>query len=485
MQEINYQKLKFKSGLEIHQQLDTNKLFCNCLSVLRKDKPDFEIERRLHLVAGEGGKVDVATKHESSKNKKFVYQGYDTICLVELDEEPPHKINQEALKIAIQIGLLMNMKIIPITQIMRKTVVDGSNTSGFQRTVLIARDGSIETKNGKVGIDYLYLEEDAARIVEKFDNKSVYKLDRLGIPLVEIVTAPDIKTPEQAKEVALKIGDILRNCKVRRGLGTIRQDVNISIRKEKRVEIKGMQNMDIFIDAIKNEIFRQKKLSDEKKPTEMEVRNVLSDASTEFLRPLPGSARMYPETDLELLKISRNFINESKKTLPKLKKDIEKGLKEDGLNEEMIKLLFKQNKLDEFKELSLIFKKPNLVGKILLIYPKEIASHKKISLKKVQEILNIDVLVFVLESLRDKKIIENQIKEVLERIVQGKSLSKSIKFEKINFGNLEEKIMKIIKDKPYLSDKAYMGLIMKEFRGKIDGKTAIEIIRKFVKKPKT
>jgi len=481
MQDSDYEKLKFKAGLEIHQQLDTSKLFCNCPSVLRKDEPDFEVERKLHAVAGESGAVDVAAAHEVEKNKKFVYQGYNTICLVELDEEPPHEINKEALKIAIQIALLINMKIVPMTQIMRKVVVNGSNTSGFQRSVLIARDGFIETESGRIGIQYLYLEEDAARIVEKLDDRVVYRLDRLGIPLVEIVTAPDIQNPKQAKEVALKIGGILRSCRVRRGIGTIRQDVNISIRGENRVEIKGMQDMKIFLKVLGNEVERQRKLSDAKKPTAMEVRNAMSDESTEFMRPLPGSSRMYPETDLPLLKISLGMINDAKKTLPKLRSEVEGRLKEKGLNQEMINLLLKQNKLEEFKELLRIVNNPQLITKMLLIFPREIASHKKIKLDKVEKILNTDILVFVLENLKKKKISESQVKEILERIVEGKSLGKSIKFEKVNFEDIEEKIMKILKEKPGLSEKAYMGLVMKEFRGKIDGKTAREIIQKLIR----
>ena len=300
MVEVNYEELKFKAGIEVHQQLSTPKLFCNCPSVLRTDDPEFEISRRLHAVAGESGEVDIAAKHEASLDKEFIYQGYDTTCLVELDEEPPHEINSEALKIGMQIGLLLNCKIIPITQIMRKTVINGSNTSGFQRTVAIAQKGFIETSKGRVGIDWVYLEEDSARKVNGLstEKRVVYKLDRLGIPLVEIVTAPDIKDAEHAKEVALKIGEILRSAKVRRGIGTIRQDVNISIRGENRVEIKGMQDMDVFLDAVDKEILRQKELSDSKKPTEMEVRNVKKDGTSEFLRPLPGHARMYPETDL-------------------------------------------------------------------------------------------------------------------------------------------------------------------------------------------
>jgi len=220
---MDYKQIGFKCGLEIHQQLDTSKLFCNCPSILRQDNPDFEIKRKLHAIAGEEGEIDIAAKYQASLDKDFFYQAYkDSTCLVELDEEPPHEINQEALKIALQIALLMNATIQPITQIMRKTVIDGSNTSGFQRTVMIARDGYIETSEGRVGIDAIFLEEDSARPVSRERDKEIYRLDRLGIPLVEISTAPDIKTPEQSKEAALKIGDILRSCKVKRGIGTIR-----------------------------------------------------------------------------------------------------------------------------------------------------------------------------------------------------------------------------------------------------------------------
>ena len=480
-EKLDYENLKVKMGLEIHQQLDTSKLFCKCPSVLRKDEPDFEIERKLHAVAGESGDVDVAVSHEVGKNKKFIYQGFDTTCLVELDEEPPHEINKEALEIAIQIALLIKMKIVPITQIMRKVVVDGSNTSGFQRTVLVARDGFVETASGKVGISYLYLEEDAARIVRGEEDKIIYKLDRLGIPLVEIVTAPDVKTPEQAKEVALKIGGILRNCKVRRGIGTIRQDINVSVRNENRVEIKGMQDMDIFVEVIKNEIERQKKLSDEKNPTVMEVRNAMKDKTTKFMRPLPGSARMYPETDLPLLKISKQFIDNAKRTLPKSKENFENELKKKGLNKEFISLIFKKNKLEDFKELITASDNANLVAKMLLVYPREIASHKKIKIEDVEEKLNNDALIFVLEKLDEGKISESQIKTVLEKIVDDYGVREAVKIKKVDTSLIEEKVFKLIKQKPGLSEKAYMGLVMKEFSGKIDGKIAIEIIRKLMK----
>ena len=478
---MDYKEIGFKSGLEIHQQLDTHKLFCNCPSILRSDEPDFTVRRKLHAIAGESGEIDIAAKYQAAMDKEFVYQGYnDTTCLVELDEEPPHEINPEALKIALQIALLLNAKIIPITQIMRKTVIDGSNTSGFQRTVMIARNGFVETPSGRVRIESIYLEEDAARPVSKEKGKVVWRLDRLGIPLVEIATMPDIKSPEQAKEVALHIGSILRSCKVKRGIGTIRQDVNMSLKDGERVEIKGMQDMKIFLKVLENEVERQIKLVKEKK-SKQEVRNALADGKTEFLRPIPGSARMYPETDLPLLKINRDFINEAKRDLPKLRTEQEAELSKKGLNKDMIKLLFRQNKISEFKELLKIIDNPQLIAKILLMYPKEVAKREGIKLKKAEEILNLGVLSFVLESVKKKKISEKDIKHVLERIVKGESMENAIKFEREDINKIEKRVMEIIKNKPRLSANAYMGLVMKEFKGKVSGKEVMDIIGKYLK----
>jgi Glu-tRNA(Gln) amidotransferase subunit E-like FAD-binding protein len=476
MEELDYNKLKFKAGLEIHQQLNTKKLFCNCPSLLRQDEPDYLIKRKLHAVAGESGEIDIAARQEVLKNREFVYQGYDTTCLVELDEEPPHEINREALKIALQIALLFNMKIIPISQIMRKTVIDGSNTSGFQRTVLIARDGWIDINAGRVAIDELYLEEDAARIIERGEKQAIFRLDRLGIPLVEIKTGPDFKNAEQVKEGALKIGKILRSTNVKRGLGTIRQDVNISTENHPRVEIKGFQNPKIMIKTVNLEVKRQIKQGTKGKP---EVRNSLRDGTTEFLRPIPGAARMYPETDLFLLKIHRDFINEVKRDLPKLKDEIEGELKERGLSEEMIRLLFKQRKVEEFKEMLEIINNPKLIAKVLLILPKEIASKEKLKLEKINKSVE-DEIPNILNLVKEGKVSENQIKDVLLRLVKGKTLKEAIKFETVDINKIEEQITKIIKERPGLSEKAYMGLIMKEFHGRISGKEVMEMIKKFV-----
>jgi len=470
------EEIKIKSGLEIHQQLDSHKLFCNCPSILRKDEPEFLVNRRLHAVAGEGGEIDVAAQFEAGLDKDFIYQGYDTTCLVELDEEPPHLINQEALEISLHISMLLNCEIVPITQIMRKTVIDGSNTSGFQRTVLIGRNGWIDTSFGKVGIDYVYLEEDAARGVGQEDGKKIFRLDRLGIPLVEVVTAPDIKTPEQAKEVALQIGDILRSCRVKRGLGTIRQDINVSIPEHPRTEIKGFQDPDIFIEVIEKEVERQKKDLQDGKELRMEVRGANEDGTTRFLRPLPGSARMYPETDLPLLKISKQIIDKAKKSLPKLRQEIRKELGKKGLSEEQIKLLLKQNKLSEFESLIKIIKDSKFIYQVLIEIPKEVIKHEG----KGKEELSLEVIEDIVNLIKQGKLARTDVKHVMTEIVKGKSFDKAIKIEKVDLSQVEAEIAKMIKEKPGLSIAGYMGLIMSKFKGKVSGSEANAILQKIL-----
>jgi glutamyl-tRNA(Gln) amidotransferase subunit E len=206
----------------------------------------------------------------------------------------------------------------------------------------------------------------------------------------------------------------------------------------------------------------------------------LPDGSSEFLRPMPGADRMYPETDLPLLKISRDFINEVKKTLPKLRSDIAGELKEKGLSEEMIKLLLKMDKVEEFKDMLNLYNKINFVAKMMLLFPKEIASKEGKSFEEVEERLN-DFYSDILILIRDKKIQEGDVKDILIKLVKGEDFKSAVKVEKREIGEVEEKILKIIKDKPGLNANAYMGLVMKELRGAIDGKMAMEIINKLLK----
>jgi glutamyl-tRNA(Gln) amidotransferase subunit E len=255
VKEHDYKKVGLKAGLEIHQQLNTtSKLFCSSPTELRDTKDaSYEFYRYLRPSKSEMGEIDRAAIEEGIGTRRFTYKAYESTCLVENDDEPPLEMNLEALKIALQIALLLQMQPFEQAHTMRKLVIDGSNTSGFQRTALLAAGGYISLSSGSVQIDTLSIEEEAAQIVDK----DVYSIDRLGIPLVEIGTAPDVATPKMARELALAIGTILRACKVKRGIGTIRQDINISIAGGARVEIKGVQALDLIENIVRLEVTRQ------------------------------------------------------------------------------------------------------------------------------------------------------------------------------------------------------------------------------------
>ncbi|MDT7885887.1 MAG: Glu-tRNA(Gln) amidotransferase subunit GatE [Thermoproteota archaeon] len=299
----DYKELGLKVGLEIHQQLDTkNKLFCSCKNKLEEEIL-YEVIRKLRPTESELGEVDPAALMEFKRNRYYVYQAVkEASCLVELDEEPPHSINEEAIEIATICALLLNSNILEEIHVMRKEVIDGSNTTGFQRTALLALGGFIYDGKEKIGIQSITVEEDASRKIYEDHEKVVYRLDRQGIPLIEIATNPDISDPEQAKRVAYKIGLILRSTgKVKRGLGTIRQDINLSIKQGSKVEIKGVQELGLIPKVIEYEVLRQIKL--------LELKKILNE-------------NKIPKLKLEYLDITELLHNTSSKII---KSKIEKG----------------------------------------------------------------------------------------------------------------------------------------------------------------
>lgn len=257
---LDPRSLGLKTGLEIHIQLNTKrKLFCECPPVLREDEPHFRVARRLYVALSELGSVDPAAVWEVKKRRSFVYEGYrDTTCLVELDEEPPHLPDEEALTIAVAAAKIFNAKLFDEMYVMRKIVVDGSNTSGFQRTMLIAHDGLTKILGYTIGVDTIALEEDAARKIKEEGKTVYYRLDRLGIPLIEISTSPMTYEPQQVEEVAWIIGYSVKvTGKAKRGLGTVRQDVNVSIAGGAKTEIKGVPRLDLIPKVIEYEVERQ------------------------------------------------------------------------------------------------------------------------------------------------------------------------------------------------------------------------------------
>ncbi|HJM45339.1 MAG TPA: Glu-tRNA(Gln) amidotransferase subunit GatE [Candidatus Poseidoniaceae archaeon] len=265
---LNPQQLGFMCGLEIHQQLNTGKLH----SREKGELYDYTIDtlpsnlvrtrRKLRAASGEGGKIDIAARFETRRNRSFVYVKTPNAGLIELDEQPPLEHDKDAVDIALVVSAMLKAHPVGTLQAMRKTVVDGSNTSGFQRTTLVSTHGSLDTETGPVGVSVICLEEDSARKLssELTPNGEIvtWNLDRLGIPLIEIATDPDVKNPEHAKETAIALGGLLRDTrKVRRGLGSIRQDLNVSIACGDRVEIKGCQDLEWIPRIIELEMSRQ------------------------------------------------------------------------------------------------------------------------------------------------------------------------------------------------------------------------------------
>ena len=293
---MDYKATGLVAGIEIHQQLDTKeKLFCRCPTTLRETADHTgEFFRNLRATESEMGEIDRAAKEEMKRDRKFQYYTYDTTCLVENDEEPPSLLNDEALSVCLTIAKIFSMTPVPQVHTMRKLVIDGSNTSGFQRTALIAVQGTLPD-GGE--IETICLEEEAAQRVKD----DIFSLDRLGIPLVEITTSPCMHTPEDVQQVAEYIGMVLRSTgKVKRGIGTIRQDVNISIAGGARVEIKGVQELDLIAEVVRREVQRQKEL--------LEIRNELRRRNASVG---PGDAQdvtdLFKETKSSVLKKAKKI----------------------------------------------------------------------------------------------------------------------------------------------------------------------------------
>jgi len=481
----DYQKIGFKAGIEVHNRLQTkHKLFCNCLAKFSESKPIGIIKRKLRPVAGEMGQVDVAAVYEYLKDRTFYYEVFpETTCLVETDCEPPHELNKEALEIVLQVALLLKAKIVEEVHIMRKTITDGSCCSGFQRTALIATGGILETSQGPVRIANICLEEESAGIVDKNNNEVTYRLDRSGIPLIEIGTAPDIKDPEHAREVAEKLGMIIRSTgKSQHGIGVTRQDVNVSIAKGARIEIKGVQELDMIPQIIENEIKRQQELIAKGKKPKDETRVAKEDGATEYARPLPGGERMYPECDSITFIITKDFLSKIKtsETWEEKTKKFSKILPK-----EMIEQVLRSEYLDLFEKFSKEFD-PVLVANTFTSIIKDLRRRgfeteilteeqfDELFLSVNKKLISKEAIPNILEiACRDKISIKEAIEKSGLRALDEEQLRKIIK-------KIFEKYPDLVKEKRV---SALMGEIMKEnVRGRISGNIVHKMITEEINK---
>ena len=472
-EQLDYQKLGFLCGIEAHQQFDGKKLFCKCSAVIRDDKPDYTFQRELRAVVGETGKIDTAAAYEQKRKKYHVYEAYnDTNCLIEMDEEPPHQVNPKCLETALKIALLLNAKIVDEIQVMRKTVIDGSNVSGFQRTALIATNGYIDTSKGRVTIPIVLLEEEAAKKIQDHEDYTLWNISRLGIGLIEIATGPDIKDNMHAQEVAQKIGMICRSVEgVRRGLGTIRQDLNVSIKGHPRVEVKGFQDIRSIPKAIENEVLRQLEEIKENKKIHSHVRNVKKDYTSTYLRPMPGGARMYPETDLPTYTPDVGGIE-----LPELIDDISEKLeKKHKLGKDLAKALTKAKKHKLFEQLAEQHTniKPSFIGEVLISLPKMLSKKHKKDIHPTN-----DDFKTLFKELNDGKISKDSVEKIL---VENKPVKDIIaNYYLMSDSDLESEVKTIIDKNKGLPFNAMIGKVMAKLKGKADGRKIVDVVRKLV-----
>ena len=610
-------------GIEIHQQLDTKKLFCDCESNLTEEAAG-GIYRRLRPTTSEMGEVDRAALAQFMRGYGYRYQSCPCeTCLVELDEEPPHEVNADALETTLIFSELVGASVIDEVQFMRKIVVDGSNPSGFQRTSLVAVDGSIDAIGKKVGILSVCLEEDACRKIETTADEVTWRTDRLGIPLIEVATAPDMRTPEEVLEVASRIGSLLRATKrVKRGLGTIREDLNISIPEGARIEIKGVQELRLLPDFVSNEVKRQKMLvrvrdilkergtkpveietvdvtdifkdcpakviagalkdkgrvlaaklpgfagvmngdnktlrlgsemaqyartvgvkgifhsdelpnygieqdyvdklrqflgmtgehdafvicaAPEKKATAAlklavgrantaiegvpeETRDPLPDGTTRYSRPLPGAARMYPETDVPPTPIPKVRLERIRNNLPEFPEQIEARLVKDyGINAQQAHQIVRQSRDDLFCQIASEFDLASVAATTFQNTFQEL-EHEGIDV----DLFTYDDLYAVFSGLKANKFAKEAIPVILKEMAKGTDLETTVKklgLSAVDAGEAAAIIEKIVNERAdFVREKGMgaigglMGPVMGALRGKIDGKQANELLTAAIKK---
>jgi len=592
----DYKKLGLRAGLEIHQQLASgHKLFCNC-PIMKSNEFPLEIKRKLRVVPSELGEYDVAAEYEYLRDRTFVYLANpESSCLVELDECPPWSINEHALKTSVQLAKLLHSDIINEIHVMRKTVIDGSAVTGFQRTALIATGGFVELSGGRLAIQTINLEEDSAPAVSKGDVIE-YRLDRLGIPLVEIATDSALGSPKEVREAAEKIGSLLRSLEVVRGLGSIRQDVNISIAEGSRVEIKGFQQLDEMEKLVENEVARQlslleirdelgkrnfksagksvdvteafhdteanlvkkvlaeggrvaagklpkfaglmkrqcgdrsfgKELSGyagafglgiihsdelEKFPflaSEFEklrkrfgaseddivfivagrgaekAANAVVDRANQcirgvpketrvadgtgsrYARPLPGSGRLYPESDVPAIKITRQMLDvEVPKTLEERKEELK------DLPEQLAEQIVKSKYYQWFAELKKY--DPVLAATVFLSTYKDL-SRRGLDVTKIK----LEDLEATIRSVSEGKLPKNSVVSVLEEVGQGVPVGSALSKYKPET-DLESVVRAVIADNPGKTESAIIGIVMEKAKGRADGRKVSELVRKFSK----
>ena len=260
IEKLDYESAGLISGLEVHQQLLTaHKLFCRCPAGLYTETHDGEVLRHMRPTLSELGEYDGTALMEFKTKKEIIYLlNHLNVCTYEMDDTPPFLVNQEAIDVAIELCLAMGMDIIDEVHIARKQYLDGSIPTGFQRTAIVGMNGGLPFRGRNLTVTHLSIEEDSCREVSDKGHRIVWRTDRLGMPLTETVTGPELRNPEEVRDAIILCGLVARSTgRVRTGIGASRQDVNVSVRGGNRVEIKGVPKAGYAVKLVHNEGVRQ------------------------------------------------------------------------------------------------------------------------------------------------------------------------------------------------------------------------------------
>lgn len=324
-------------GLEIHAELKTNsKMFCGCKNDPDEKRPNYNI---CPVCTAQPGSLPVA--------------------------------NEEAIKKVIKTGLALNCKIAENSKFDRKNYFYPDLPKGYQISQYdqpLCEGGYLEGPKGypgkKIRITRIHLEEDTGRLLHpEGENYSLVDLNRAGIPLMELVTEPDITSGKEAREFAQDFQLILRYLGVSSAdmeKGQMRVEVNISLSKTSKlgvkVEIKNLNSFKVVEKAIDFEIKRQQEILEAGDKIVQETRGWHDKKEITFSQREKEEAhdyRYFPEPDLPPMHFDEKFIEEIRGTIPELpEQKRERFIKEYGLDQASVELFTVNKDLSEYFEKS-------------------------------------------------------------------------------------------------------------------------------------
>lgn len=390
-------------GLEIHVQLKTkSKLFCSC---------------------------PVDLKAPPNKNICPICTGHPGVLPV---------LNRQAIVLAVRAALLMNMNISRRSVFARKNYTYPDLPKNYQISQYeepLAVDGYLEVNGKKIGIQRMHLEEDAGKLVHT-GAKSYVDFTRSGVPLLEIVTKPDIGTPEEAYEFLRKLHKILVWCDVTEGSmeeGNLRCDVNVSVRPKcsevlgTKVELKNINSFKFIKEALEYEIKRQSAVIAEGGRVIQETRLFDPTSGKTFTmrrKEETEDYRYFPEPDLLILDIPDDIFKEAERGIIELPDERAKRFMDADVSEYASKTLTQSKKIaDFFEECLNNYEKPQAIANFIL----EEVLRAVNEMEKELEDIPKETVIKVLKMQDEGKLTRNLAKQVFrESLRTGESIEKII-----------------------------------------------------------